>query len=211
MKWLTLDRIKQNSRIDGDEENTLLTSYGESAETTLLNYLNRTYQNVIEEYGAMPEPLVQASLMLVDVWYNHRSPDSPVSMSMVPYTFDVLIKPYIRLAGGINEAGLIQTIPVGSDAKIEFTADLPDDLTLADVNFTGKVFNADAASTEMAFDKAGCIMVDDGECYVVLVDTDTLGIGTYLMRLTVQIPDTDYQTGYRREVINIDPHIRVTG
>jgi len=32
-----------------------------------------------------------------------------------------------------------------------------------------------------------------------------------VMKLTVQIPDTDYTSGYRKEVIRINPHIRITG
>ena len=210
MKWLTLEQIKRNSRIDGDYEDTLLVSYGESAEDTVLNYLNRPYQKLIETWGKVPEPVVQASLMLVDVWYQHRAPAEPVSMSLVPYSFEILIKPYMRLASAEDD-GVVQTVTIGSDVKIAFTADLPDGLLLKDIDFSGKVINADAKDKEMAFTKADCIMLEGGADYVVLVDTDTLGIGEYLLRLTVKIPDTDYPSGNRKEVININPYIRVTG
>ena len=100
MKWLTLNQIKAQLRIESDftAEDTLLESYGEAAEETLLNYLNRPYQDIIECYGRMPVTLIQASLMLVDTSYQYRSPVSAQSMSLVPYTFDLLIKPYMRLA-----------------------------------------------------------------------------------------------------------------
>ena len=100
MKWLTLSRIKQQLRIEADftEEDELLTMYGDSAEAVLLNYLNRSYDDIIEVYGRMPAPLVHASLMLVDTSYQYRSPVSTQSMSLVPYTFDILVKPYMRLA-----------------------------------------------------------------------------------------------------------------
>lgn len=100
MKWLTLSRIKQQLRIEADftEEDELLTMYGDSAEAVLLNYLNRSYDDIIEVYGHMPAPLVHASLMLVDTSYQYRSPVSTQSMSLVPYTFDILVKPYMRLA-----------------------------------------------------------------------------------------------------------------
>ena len=100
MKWLTLQRIKQQLRIEADftAEDELLTMYGDSAEAVLLNYLNRSYEDVIEVYGHMPAPLVHASLMLVDTSYQYRSPVSTQSMSVVPYTFDVLVKPYMRLS-----------------------------------------------------------------------------------------------------------------
>ena len=109
MKWLTLERIKQQLRIEPDfhEEDELLEEYGESAEEVLLNYLNRTYEDVIEVYGRVPAPLRHASLMLVDLSYQNRSPVSLQQMYMVPYTFDLLIKPYMRLtspyANGQNQ------------------------------------------------------------------------------------------------------------
>jgi hypothetical protein len=105
MKWLTLEKIKAQLRIEPDfhDEDELLEEYGESAEEVLLNYLNRTYEDVIEVYGRVPAPLRHASLMLVDTSYQYRSPVSTQSMSLVPYTFDILVKPYMRLANNDND------------------------------------------------------------------------------------------------------------
>ena len=105
MKWITLSQVKAQCRIEPDftEEDTLLEMYGESAEEVLLNHLNRSYENLMEVYGHIPAPLIHASLMLVDVSYQHRSPVSPQNMSIVPYTFDILVKPYMRLANNVNE------------------------------------------------------------------------------------------------------------
>lgn len=211
MKWLTLDKIKAQLRIEAGFtiEDDLLESYGRSAESTVLNSLNRTYYDLTEQYGEVPDNIINASLMLVDVWYQHRSPVESLSMYAVPYTFELLIKPYMKLAGSAD--GLdYQTVPLGSDVKIAFTADLPGGLLLKDIEFTGKVINADT-SDKIDFGKLNCAMLDDGEYYVVMVDSDELGIGTYMMKLTLQIPDSDYQRGYRREVVNINPKIRVTG
>ena len=99
MKWLTLERIKQQCRIEPEftDEDEILEEYGESAEETLLNYLNRSYENVISVYGRIPAPLRQASLLLVDTSYQYRSPVSTQNMSLVPYTFDLMLKPYMRL------------------------------------------------------------------------------------------------------------------
>lgn len=210
MKWLTLDTIKAQLRIEADftAENTLLESYGEAAEDTLLNYLNRPYQDIIERYGKVPLPLVQASLMLVDVSYQHRSPINVTNISLVPYTFDLLVKPYMRLTSDESE---VQTVTLGSDVKIEFTAELPDDLTLSDVDFSGMVLNADMKDESVDFNKADCIELEGGENYVVMVDSDDLGIGTLMLKLTVMIPDTDYQSGTRKQVVNINPHIKIVG
>ena len=211
MKWLTLEQMKAQLRIEADftAEDTLLKSYGEAAEDTLLNYLNRPYQDIIERYGKVPQPLVQASLMLVDVSYQHRSPINVTNISLVPYTFDLLVKPYMRLTS--PDESEVQTVTLGSDVKIEFTAELPDDLTLSDVDFSGKVLNADMKDESVDFTKADCIELEGGENYVVMVDSDDLGIGTLMLRLTVYIPDTDYQSGTRKEVIKINPHIKIVG
>lgn len=211
MKWLTLEQIKAQLRIEPDftSEDTLLESYGESAETTLLNYLNRPYADILGSYGDVPLPLVHASLLLVDTSYQHRSPISVTNISQVPYTFDLLVKPYMRLTSAESD-GDVQTVTLGSDVKIEFTADLPDELLLKNIDFTVKVINADTNIQE-DYQKSDCIMTDDGASYVVLVDTDTLGVGSLMLRLTVFIPDTDYQSGTRKEVIKIDPHVRVVG
>lgn len=97
MKFLTLEYIKKHSRIDYDIEDDLLKLYGASAEDTTLSMLNRSYEDLIETYGEVPPAIKQAALMLVDVSYSQRSPISPQNMSVVAYTFDALIKPYMIL------------------------------------------------------------------------------------------------------------------
>lgn len=103
MKWLTIDYIKEHSRIDSNAENNLLELYGSAAEEMCLNTMNRTYENLIAKYGSVPDPVKQASLMLVDLSYMQRSPISAVNMSAVPYTFDFLIKPYMKLTDDEEE------------------------------------------------------------------------------------------------------------
>ena len=104
MKWLTLQKIKKQCRIDdiNTSEDDLLEMYGESAEATVLNLLSRSYEDVMESYGAVPMPIIHASLMLCDISYQHRSAVSPQNMSLVPYTIDLLLKPYMRLADKVT-------------------------------------------------------------------------------------------------------------
>ena len=99
MKWLTLNTIKDQLRIEHDftAEDGMLEIYGESAEDVLLNCVGRTYEDLMATYGKMPAPLKHASLMLCDVSYQYRSPISINNLSIVPYTFDLLVKPYMRL------------------------------------------------------------------------------------------------------------------
>ena len=212
MKWLTLNEIKDQLRIEHefDLEDTKLTLYGESAEQAILDLCQRTYDDFIDNYGAIPAPIRECSLLLVVMSYEHGTPASAQQMYNVGYAFDLKLKPYMRLASD-EDIVPVQVVTLGSDVKIAFTVDLPDDLKLADIDFSGKVYNTMQKDKEVTFEKADCIPIEDGKSYVVLVDTEELGVGSYLLKVTVQIPDTDYPSGYRKEVVNINPHISVRG
>lgn len=97
MKYLTLELIHSHLRIDSDIEDTLLVMYAESAEDSVLNDIGRSYEEVVETYGAMPKPLMHATLLLVDLSYKQRGPIDSYHMSVVPYGYDRLVKPYIKL------------------------------------------------------------------------------------------------------------------
>jgi uncharacterized phage protein (predicted DNA packaging) len=103
MKWLEIDYIKKHSRIDYDCEDALLELYGEAAEETVMNILGRDYDDIVANFGTeempIPAAIIQATLILVDTSYMQRTAVSPQQMSAVPYAFDMLIKPYMRLAG----------------------------------------------------------------------------------------------------------------
>ena len=102
MKWLTCEYIKKHSRIDYDCEDDLLELYGEAAEETVMNITGRDYDDIVENFGTeerpIPAAIIQASLILVDTSYMQRTAVSPQQMFSVPYAFDMLIKPYMRLA-----------------------------------------------------------------------------------------------------------------
>lgn len=210
MKWLTIADIKKQLRLDFDDEDDVLELYGSAAEDTVLNYLNRTYQDVLEEYGEVPAAIRQATLILVDSSFNHRSPAEPTQMYYVMYGFDTLIKPYMRLTLSGNQSQRISTYTIGSQIKILIAASLPDNLTLFDVDFDVAVYNDDKKDQQKKYKKTECILTDEYD-YVVLVDSDDLGVGTYMVKLTVYIPDTDFPDGRRKEVIRINPNVKVTG
>ena len=212
MKWLTLPEIKEQLRIEADFtlEDQKLTMYGDSAEEVLMEVTRRTYDDFIDNYGKIPTPIREVSLMLVTVSYETGSAVSQQQLYSNP-TFDMKVKPYMRLADGPMEQQPIERITIGSDAKIEFTAELPDGLKLGDVEFGLKVINVSEKDVSEDYTKADCISKGDGESYVVLVDTEQLGVGRVMLQLTVHIPDADYPTGTRKEVIKINPHISVRG
>ena len=209
MKWLSIGDIKAQTRIDFDCEDALLELYGSAAEDTVLNYINRTYQEVMEDYGCIPTPVRQATLLLVAESYMQREPVSQFSLSAVPYSFDLLLKPYIRLTGSTGGSD-IQQVTLGSDIKIAFSADLPDGMLMKDVGFTVTVYNADKKEREVVAGKDDCIIMTDNE-YVVLVNTDDLGVGLYMMKALFTIPDTDYPSGFRKLAVRIDPKVKCNG
>ena len=101
MNIVDMDYIIAHSRIDdirdGNGEERLLRLYAESAEDTVLNYLERDLADLYDTYGKIPAPVKQATLMLIDNSYEHRSPVTMQNLYSVPYTFDALIKPYMKL------------------------------------------------------------------------------------------------------------------
>ena len=104
MKWLTLQRIKQQCRIEQDftEEDELLELYGESAEEAILMVINRSYEELYEKYGRVPTPLVLVSLMMVASLYKDREKDLVQEAHDNP-TFSLLLHPYCRLASASYE------------------------------------------------------------------------------------------------------------
>lgn len=103
MRFLTVEYIKKHSRIINDLEDDLLEIYGESAEETIAGYLNRgdtveeMVASLVEQYGQVPWNILQAGLLLVDLSYMQRTPVTSQTMSVVPYTFDLLLKRYMIL------------------------------------------------------------------------------------------------------------------
>lgn len=100
MRWLTPERIQQHLRIDADQyalEQTNLELYAESAEDTVLDWIERTEEDLYDTYGKIPPKLVQASLLLVAQSYEQRSNITTQQMYLVPYgNFDALCMAYMK-------------------------------------------------------------------------------------------------------------------
>ena len=98
MKWLTLERIKQQLRIEQDfhDEDDILDLYGDSAEEAILEVLNRSFEDINEVYGHIPAPITHASLMLVASAYKDREKELVQQVYSNP-TFSLLLKPYMKL------------------------------------------------------------------------------------------------------------------
>ena len=99
MKWLTLEKIKDQIRMEHDFhlEDGFLEECGEGAEETILSLCNRSYEDLIENYGKVPAQIVRASLLLVAQGYKEHEPTSAQNLSAVGYSFDLMVKPYMVL------------------------------------------------------------------------------------------------------------------
>lgn len=101
MDFLTLDKIKAQLRLDdaqAEQERALLEMYGDAAEEALLAIVRRSLEDIMSEYGEVPLRLVQCGVMLVDEWYEHRSPVSSGQKTAVPHAFEFLLRPLMRLS-----------------------------------------------------------------------------------------------------------------
>ena len=99
MKWLTLNEIKDQLRMERDynDENDKLEMYGDSAEEIVLELCQRSYDDFMAKYGKIPTPVREASLLLVVASYEVGSAVSMQQMYDVGCGFGFKIKPYMKL------------------------------------------------------------------------------------------------------------------
>lgn len=102
MNFLTLDLIKAQARIENDDEDTLLTLYGEAAESKIYSDTGYSYDELlamsIERNGGttIDTKLTMAGLMLASTWYKHRENVENVQMYGVSYAYENLIADYVK-------------------------------------------------------------------------------------------------------------------
>lgn len=93
MKIVTLNEVKAHLRIDDSFSDTELTLKADAAEQEALDYMERTYDSLIVEYGAIPASIKNAVLNRIGSMWRNREDVSNRSMARVPYTWEaVLIK-----------------------------------------------------------------------------------------------------------------------
>ena len=116
LKWLNLDAIHQHSRIDFNCEDAELEQFGMAAEQAILDLTRRTYENFIDTYGRIPDPIYNATLLLVQNLYANRDAADSQKKDASLYGFDLLLKNYMVLTGGtpleVERDGLIDKLTV---------------------------------------------------------------------------------------------------
>ena len=116
LKWLSIDAIHAHCRIDFNCEDAELEQYGMAAEQAILNLTRRTYDNFIDTYGRIPDPIFNASLLLVQSLYKNRDAEEQRDSKDIAYGFQFLVKNYMALTLNspiVNERdGLIDKLTI---------------------------------------------------------------------------------------------------
>ena len=116
LKWLNLDAIHQHSRLDFNCEDAELLQMGMAAEQAILELTRRTYANFIDTYGRIPDPIFNASLLLVQSLYKNRDAEDQRDSKEIAFGFSFLVKNYMYLAGGtpleVERDGLLDKLTV---------------------------------------------------------------------------------------------------
>lgn len=99
MKWLTLQQIKQQIHMEEDyhEEDTWLTDTGAAVEDSILQVLGRSFDDLVEQYGMVPNPIVHASKLLVAEFYKNREVSNNQKQEPNINSFGYLVKPFMKL------------------------------------------------------------------------------------------------------------------
>ena len=125
MKFLTFEQIKAQLRLDDEQaemERTRLEGMAMAAEEAVLTIMRRSLVDVILTYNGLPQRLIQVTLLLVDEWYQRRSSVEQGQLSPVPYAFDFMLKPMMRLTGNEmlpdDESSLPDGAIVSSDGRV---------------------------------------------------------------------------------------------
>lgn len=95
---LTLDELRTHLRVDYHDDDAYIAQLGETAISHIVNATHRSVEELVElNNGVFPNELRLAALQLVAHWYRVPEAVSSVNQVAVPYTLDLLIKPFVRL------------------------------------------------------------------------------------------------------------------
>ena len=116
LKWLSTEAIQEHCRIDFNCGDAELEQMGMAAEQAIIDLTRRTYENFIDTYGRIPDPIFNASLLLVQNLYNNRDASTTQQTHATLYGFDFLLKNYMCLTGGtpleVERDGLLDKLTV---------------------------------------------------------------------------------------------------
>lgn len=97
-------------------------------------------------------------------------------------------------------------VELGTEIKLNIHISPIDGVTIDDYDYTTEVYCTPLKN--IIVPKSETIRVDN-ENYIVRVDTNVIGVGKIVCRIVAQIPDGDFDDGYRTEVVAIMTNINV--
>ena len=116
LKWLSLDAIHAHCRIDFNCEDAELKQMGITAEQAILDLTRRTFENFIDTYGRIPDPIFNATLLLTQSLYKNRDAEEQRDSKEIAFGFSFMVKNYMVLTGGtpiqVERDGLIDKLTV---------------------------------------------------------------------------------------------------
>ncbi|MGX8698234.1 MAG: head-tail connector protein [Prevotella sp.] len=116
LRWLNLDAIHQHCRIDFNCEDAELEQFGMAAEQAVLDLTRRTFENFVDTYGRIPDPIFNASQLLVQSLYKNRDAEEQRDSKEIAFGFSFMVKNYMVLTGGspleVERDGLLDKLTV---------------------------------------------------------------------------------------------------
>ena len=116
LKWLSIDAIHAHCRIDFTCEDAELEQMGIAAEQAILDLTRRTFDNFIDTYGRIPDPIYNATLLLVQSLYKNRDAEEQRDSKEIAFGFCFMVKNYMVLTGGtpleVERDGLLDKLTV---------------------------------------------------------------------------------------------------
>ena len=124
LKWLNLEAIHQRLNIDFNCDDGDLLQMGMAAEESIINLTRRTYENFVDTYGRIPDPIFTASLLIVGEQYKNREAGTERSTQEIAFSFKFHIASYMCLTGGtmlqVERDGLLDKL---TNVQTEFDFD----------------------------------------------------------------------------------------
>lgn len=99
-----------------------------------------------------------------------------------------------------------ELIFLGTELKLNVSIQPIGEITMDDYDFIVELYCSPKNS--IIVEKKDAIRVDSNN-YIVLVDSMVLGAGNIKCKVTSYIPDSDFDDGYRTEVVGIDTKINI--
>ena len=116
LKWLTIEAIHKHCRIDFNCEDEELEQFGMAAEQAILDLTRRTYENFLDTYGRIPDPIFNATLLLTQSLYKNRDAEEQRDSKEIAFGFSFMVKNYMVLTGGspleVERDGLLDKLTV---------------------------------------------------------------------------------------------------